>query len=68
MIKISRYDVLGAALGTLIVICVALILEAARRADALAGCTEGSHADAEPKAIVDLIEAYEAKRWPLGLA
>jgi hypothetical protein len=26
MIKISRYDVLGAALGTLIVICVALIL------------------------------------------
>jgi hypothetical protein len=37
-----------------------------RRADALAGCSDGSHADAELKAIVDLIEAYEAKRWPLG--
>jgi hypothetical protein len=37
-----------------------------RRADALSGCTEGSPEDAELRAIVDLIEGYEAKRWPLG--
>jgi hypothetical protein len=37
-----------------------------RRADALADCAEGSGEIAELKTIVDLLEAYEAKRWPNG--
>ena len=37
-----------------------------RRANALMGCTDGSEVEAELIAIVGLIEAYEAKRWPLG--
>ena len=37
-----------------------------RRADVPMGFTEGSDDEAELKAIVGLIEAYEAKRWPLG--
>ena len=37
-----------------------------QRADALEGCTEGSAEEAEFKAVVDVIEAYEAFRWPEG--
>jgi hypothetical protein len=37
-----------------------------QRADALEGCLEGSGKEAELRAIIDAIETYEAKRWPLG--
>ena len=37
-----------------------------RRADELAGCTVGSNGETELEAIINLIEAYEAERWPLG--
>jgi hypothetical protein len=36
------------------------------RADTLASCQEGSGEESELEAIVDLLEAYECKRWPLG--
>jgi hypothetical protein len=37
-----------------------------RRADDLAGCTENSPQERGLESIVDVIEAYEAKRWPEG--
>ena len=37
-----------------------------QRADMLEGCPKGSVEEAELEVIVDAIEAYEAKRWPLG--
>jgi hypothetical protein len=37
-----------------------------RRADELEGCIEGSAEDAELASIVNAIQAYEEKRWPLG--
>ena len=37
-----------------------------KRADELTGCTEGSPEEAELGCVVDLIEAYERKRWPQG--
>ena len=37
-----------------------------KRADELAGCTEGSPEEDELRALADVIDAYEAKRWPSG--
>jgi hypothetical protein len=37
-----------------------------RRADDLEGCSTGSPEQAELASIVDAIEAYEEKSWPLG--
>jgi hypothetical protein len=37
-----------------------------RRADARTDCDAGSPAEVERAFIVELIEAYEEKRWPLG--
>lgn len=37
-----------------------------RRADELEGCIEGSAEEAEFESIINAIEAYEEKRWPLG--
>lgn len=37
-----------------------------KRADALVGCTEGSPEQEELERLADVIEAYEAKRWPQG--
>jgi hypothetical protein len=45
---------------------LAAALGHARRRDALAGCQQSSGEETELKTIVDLLEAYAAKRWPLG--
>ena len=37
-----------------------------KRADELVGCTEGSPEEAELTSIVNSVEAYEEKPWPLG--
>jgi hypothetical protein len=37
-----------------------------QRADMLEGCRKGSVEEAELEVIVDAIDAYEEKRWPLG--
>jgi hypothetical protein len=37
-----------------------------RRADALDRCSKGSDEEGELETIVDLLKAYEARRWPLA--
>ena len=38
-----------------------------KRADELVGCIEGSPEEAELATIADALDAYEEKRWPLGI-
>ncbi len=38
----------------------------AKRADELIGCLEDSPEEEELRTITDVIETYEAKRWPSG--
>ena len=38
------------------------------RADKLEGCAEGSDEETELKMIADTVGAYEATRWPDGVA
>ena len=37
-----------------------------RRADALMGCVEESPEEKELRALTEVIETYEARRWPSG--
>ena len=37
-----------------------------KRADELMGSTEGSPQEEELRTLADVIDAYEAKRWPNG--
>ena len=37
-----------------------------KRADELMSCTEGSPEEEELRALADVIDAYETKRWPSG--
>ncbi len=37
-----------------------------KQCDELVGCTEGSNEEQELRSLADVIEAYEAKRWPSG--
>jgi hypothetical protein len=37
-----------------------------KRADAVMGCTEGSSEEEELRALADVVDAFEAKRWPSG--
>lgn len=62
----TEWKARGARIGVHQAATDAMHRQLMRRADALAGCTEGSNEEAELVAITNAIDAYERVRWPSG--